>query len=238
MNENVEKPSRNVERKIYGAVPLSGSAPKVNGVSFGSRPILHPNVGKICAVTVLLTNQPTDSHWQNHNIYCWGENCLQTLRNIMYCIQWDSKFINKYCSFQPGVKMFTTYCKIYAVCVCTGGFKFPHYIELVLFCLLIGFQTSCGVTNAGGPHVKLRFKLSSEKLYPHSADEYANKLRTYCIFILHRDGQTSKWSNQLLSLKLKDPVLMAVMCELNFKLYFINVGVNCHKFTMNYFFIA
>lgn len=164
-NENVEKPSRNVERKMNGAVPLSRSARKVNGVSFGSRPILHPNVGKICAVAILLTNQPTDWHWQNHNIYGWGESCLQTLRLIMYCIQWNSEFMNKYWSFQPGVKMFTTYCKIYAQCVCAQvASSFHITLELVLFCLLIGFQTSCDVTNAGGPHVKLRFKLSLEKL--------------------------------------------------------------------------
>ena len=34
---------KRLEVEIPGGVPLSRSAPKVNGVSYGLRPILHPS---------------------------------------------------------------------------------------------------------------------------------------------------------------------------------------------------
>ena len=46
------------ERKNHRSIPLSGSAPNVNGLYSGLRPILHPSVVKICSV--ISADKPTN----------------------------------------------------------------------------------------------------------------------------------------------------------------------------------
>lgn len=50
-------------------------------------------------------------------------------------------------------KMSSTSVKVHAQCVCTGGFKFPHYTCRSCSLTMTGFQTGCDVTKSVKTHM-------------------------------------------------------------------------------------
>lgn len=76
----------NVER-ITGPAPLTGSAPKVDGVYPVPRPVLRPSfveIRSVVSVKILLTNQPNNqTELKNRSDICCVHKAIQSIYAVM-----------------------------------------------------------------------------------------------------------------------------------------------------------
>ena len=72
-------------KNIPGPLPISGSAPKVNGVYSGLRSVLNPSYGK-CGESILCNpgDKPTNKWSQAGNSLCGGDNNNNKKRKVIH----------------------------------------------------------------------------------------------------------------------------------------------------------